>query len=66
MFCHFNAKKSSKVIVMSHPFPKNQSPKDAELVKNIKITNLLFFKIRIALFKINVLFSSRVPNGAMA
>ena len=42
---------------MSHPFPKNQSPKDAELVKNIKITNLLFFKIRIALFKINMFFT---------
>ena len=43
MFCHPHVKNISKVIVMSHPFPKNQSPKDAKLVKNIKMTNLLFF-----------------------
>ena len=43
MFCHLCAKKSSKVIAMSHPLLKNQSPKDAKLVKNIKMTNLLFF-----------------------
>ena len=55
MFCHFNAKKKLKG--NRYPFPKNQSPKDAELVKNIKITNIFFFKIRIALFKINMLFT---------
>ena len=26
---------------MSHPFPKNQSPKDAKLVKNVKMANFL-------------------------
>ena len=29
MFCHLGAKKSSKVISMSHPFPKNQMRHEA-------------------------------------
>ena len=44
MFCHPRTKKSSKVIAMSCLFPKNQSLKDAKLVKNIKMTNLFFYK----------------------
>ena len=43
MFSHLRAKKISKVIAVSNLFPKNQSPEDAKLVKNIKMTNLLFF-----------------------
>ena len=65
MFCHPRTKKSSKVIAMSCLFPENQSLKDAKLVKNIKMTNI-FFIIRIISFKINMLFNSHLPNGAMA
>ena len=74
MFSHLRAKKISKVIAMSNLFPKNQSPEDAKLVKNIKMTNLLFFYnqklifyyflIKIVSFKINMLFNSCLPNGA--
>ena len=63
MFCHLHGKKGSKVIAMSHPFPKNQSPKDVKLAKNIKMTNLLFFMIRIVSFKINTLFNTFRCHG---
>ena len=59
-------KKSSRVIAMTHPFPKNQSLKDANLVKNIKMTNLLIYIIRIVSFKTNMLFNSHFQTLPMA
>ena len=51
---------------MTHPFPKNQSLKDANLVKNIKMTNLFIYIIRIVSFKTNMLFNSHFQTLPMA
>ena len=65
MFCRLCAKKSLKVIAMSHPFPKNQMRR-LSLLRTLKLLTFYFSIIRIVSFKINILISTRLPNSAAA